>query len=45
MSPSTPAPPSKRVTAIAGNSARGIPKTIALESTMNMPSTTFLAFT
>ena len=40
--PRTPAPPLKRFSASAGKSARGIPKTIAFESTRNMPSSTFL---
>ena len=40
--PTTPAPPSKWFGAIAGKSACGIPKTIAFESTRNMPSSTFL---
>ena len=37
-SPTVPAPPWNQVTPIAGNNARGMPKTIALMSTRNVMS-------
>src|SRR5919204_1999514 len=42
ITPSVPAPPWNRLRASAGKRARGIPKTIAFESTRNIPSSTFL---
>src|SRR5919204_197696 len=41
MPPSTEAAPWNRFSARAGKSARGMPKTIAFESTRNIPSSTF----